>query len=242
MIKISVSQQGTKKLGKFIQVLLRETKRNVQVLQNSTTEIAEAVGAYIFMQILEEHPLKEWMASRTDMEIIPKGASLTIKFSGKQLEDDKANLWAVHEYGAHIPAIKPGDLTKPIRFEKDDGSGQVVYTWQRKAYDITNYKGEVQSIVRGSILQAQNIAAGILGTKAAVLTAQAVNKASQGELRVSPGAKKILSKAGVNSSELAKLGVSESFVNPLTGGISLRSGSTGRFVSNPGSLKGIRLK
>jgi hypothetical protein len=249
MIKIEVNHDELKRLGKFLTVVIKDFKTIDNRVGAKVPAIAEAVGTYIWSRILEEHPKKPrgFMADRTQVTYTKLGSGqINIRFSGIQLEGDNANLWEAWEYGFETGDINRTADQGPIAFYKDhdadgNGIGDPIIVYSRKSAYVDKYAGVIDAIIEGSLLQIQRIVYGLAGAAVSDAVGEVLKDASEGKLKISSGARKILRNAGVNSSDLANLGITSASVNPLTGGISLR-GSQGRFMANPKSLQGVRIK
>lgn len=245
MIQIKVNQGELKRLGKFLDLTIEGLNTIGVRVDRKVPAIAEAIGTYIWSRILAEHPKKPhgFMADRTKVtytQLSP--GQINIRFSGEQLPGDTANLWEAWEFGFETGDIE-GTLLSFYKDTDSDGNGigDPIVVMSRKSAYVDAYAGVIDAIIEGSMLQIQRIAYGLAGVAISDAVAEVLNDASQGKLKISSGARKILRKAGINSTELANLGISSASVNPLTGGISLR-GAKGQFVSAPKQLRGVRIK
>ena len=230
MYNISYDFSELEEFGQGLKVLIQNMEQIPNILTEETQEIAAAVASYIWNRIMQEHPNRDLAARiKTSLEQTPYGA--IIRFHGDPTvfsKDNGYDVWAAQESG--IPAVEG----KFMIFNKDDGSGQWVRTTKRS--EITKYAGVTEAIIESSMFQANMIARELVKNKTQSLMAEAISDAFN--LKISSGAEALLTAHNLLGEIPA--GTTEAMINPLTGGVSLR-GPGGRFVVNPGSMRGIRI-
>lgn len=253
-MQISITQKGNKELGHFLNVLARDLTKRGKQIEMSSVEIGRAIGNLILSAIEEEHPIGEFMAPRTDIvqERITGGVNVAVGGLSEAWVDDPdhpiqqdtdRSLWAAHEFGFHT-----GDVTDTFMEMKSEGypqyaiydeNGNFFKTRARQGVYIDKYAGEVRSIIDSLSGQIQALLGGLSKVEADAAVAKAIEIASKGRIRVTPGAAGILSKVGLSTGDLKRAGITGAFVNPVTGGLTVR-GPSGRFVATPKPAKGIR--
>jgi hypothetical protein len=253
-ISLRITQKGSKELGHFLNVLAKNLPKQARRIEQSAPEIGQAIGNLILSHIESDHPIGDFMAPRTDIQqdSVEGGVNIAIGgLSEAYVEDPEhvpqqetdASLWAAHEFG-----FETGDVEDTYMEMKSEGypeyivydqNGDPLKTRERQSYYVDKYRGEIRSILDQLAPQIQQLLGGLTAVQADAAISKAIEVASKGKIRVSAGAAGILSRAGLTTSDLQRAGVTGAFVNPVTGGLTVR-GPSGRFVATPKPARGIR--